>query len=172
MTVDDDARPRRSGVDPEAAKHAVSHFATGLTVVTGATPGGPAGFTCQAFTSLSLDPPRVLVAPSRSSTTWPRIHATGRFCVNVLADDQEELGRTFARPGADRFAGVAWRPSPLRSPILDGVLAWLDCAVDAVHDGGDHLIVVGGVHGVGTAPHARPLLYHRGGYARTDARSA
>jgi 3-hydroxy-9,10-secoandrosta-1,3,5(10)-triene-9,17-dione monooxygenase reductase component len=155
-----------ASTDPARMRQVLGHFPSGVTVVTGTTPEGPVGFTCQSFSSLSLDPPLVLVLPGRSSSSWPRIEATGRFCVNVLAADQQELSVTFARSGGDKFGGVDWAPSGLGSPVLAGATAWIDCSLYAVHDGGDHLIVVGAVHDLG-AGEMPPLVFHRGGYART-----
>lgn len=143
----------------------LGHFASGVTVVTGADENGPVGFTCQSFSSLSLEPPQIIVLPGRSSTTWPRIAAGGRFCVNILADHQDAVSTRFATSGIDKFAGIAWTRSPSGLPRLDETCAWLDCTVAAVHPGGDHLIVVGAVDGLGAALHTRPLLFHRGLYA-------
>ena len=153
--------------DQATMRAVLGHFPSGVTIVTGHTPEGPAGFTCQSFASLSLDPPLVLVLPGRSSQSWPKIEATGRFCVNVLSADQQELSTTFAKSGGDKFAGVAWTPSGLGSPVLTGATAWIDCTLHAVHDGGDHLIVIGAVHGLDAPDEVPPLVFHRGGYART-----
>jgi 3-hydroxy-9,10-secoandrosta-1,3,5(10)-triene-9,17-dione monooxygenase reductase component len=153
--------------DPSTMRAVLGHFPSGVTIVTGTTPEGPAGFTCQSFSSLSLDPPLVLVLVGRSSTSWPTIEATGRFCVNVLAENQGELSTTFAKSGTDKFAGVDWAASDLGSPILAGALAWIDCTLHAVHEGGDHLIVVGAVHDLSAVAGTGPLLFHRGAYART-----
>lgn len=155
------------GTDPTTMRSVLGHFPSGVTIVTGMVDGEPAGFTCQSFSSLSLDPPLVLILPGRSSTSWPRIEVTGRFCVNVLAEDQGELSTTFARSGTDKFAGVGWSPSPLGSPILAGVTAWIDCTLHGSHDGGDHLIVTGDVHDLAADGEMAPLIFHRGGYART-----
>ncbi|MFH8346029.1 flavin reductase [Streptomyces sp. NPDC018045] len=134
---------------------------------------GPAGFACQSFASLSLDPPLVTFMVARTSTTWPRIARAGVFCVNILGADQEALCRAFAVSGADKFAGVAHTPAPVTgSPRLAGVPAWIDCAVQAVHTGGDHLIVVGRVTALGTDPRAAqagPLLFHRGAFGHFTA---
>ena len=157
-----------ASTDPSTMRQVMGHFPSGVTIVTGMAADGPRGFTCQSFSSLSLDPPLVLVLPSRGSTSWPDIHDTGRFCVNVLAEDQEDLSTTFARSGGDKFADVAWEPSGLGSPILGGATAWIDCTLDAVHEGGDHLIVVGAVHDLG-AVGSQPLVFLRGNYARTSA---
>jgi flavin reductase (DIM6/NTAB) family NADH-FMN oxidoreductase RutF len=155
-----------ASTDPTTMRSVLGHFPSGVTIVTGIVDGEPAGFTCQSFSSLSLDPPLVLILPGRSSTSWPRIEATGQFCVNVLAEDQGELSTTFAKSGTDKFAGVEWRTSPLGSPILAGATAWIDCTLHASHDGGDHLIVVGAVHDL-DAPGLPPLVFHRGAYSRS-----
>ncbi|GAC1529991.1 MAG: flavin reductase family protein [Acidimicrobiales bacterium] len=155
-------------VAPEHYRATLGHFCSGVTIVTAAGTGGPVGFTCQSFTSLSLDPPLVLVCPGKGSSSWPRIEASGSFCVNVLASDQEELCRGFAIRGADKFDGVGWTPGPLTgSPVLAGCLAWIECSVESVLDGGDHVIAIGRVLDLG-ATDAKPLLFFRGGYGRFD----
>ncbi|SNS80429.1 NADH-FMN oxidoreductase RutF, flavin reductase (DIM6/NTAB) family [Geodermatophilus saharensis] len=159
-------------IDPRVMRDVLGHFASGVTVVTSHSDTGPIGFTCQSFSSLSLDPPLVALAPARTSTTWPRLRDIGRFCVNVLAEDQSGLSAAFARSGVDKFAGVAWRPSPHGSPVLDGVVAWIDCTLWAEYDGGDHTIVAARVLDLGADPDRRPLLFHRGGYGRPEPREA
>ncbi len=158
-----------TGTDPTTMRSVLGHFPSGVTIVTGVADGAPAGFTCQSFSSLSLDPPLVLILPGRNSSSWPKIEATGKFCVNVLSEQQGELSTRFARSGTDKFAGVEWTPSPLGSPILAGATAWIDCTLYACHDGGDHLIVVGAVHALAAEPEVPPLVFHRGAYARTDS---
>jgi flavin reductase (DIM6/NTAB) family NADH-FMN oxidoreductase RutF len=151
-------------VDPRELREVLGHFASGVTVVTALTADGPAGFTCQSFSSLSLDPPLVAFAPARTSQTWPALRTIGRFCVNVLAEGQDAVSRNFARSGADKFDGVRWSPSAHGSPVLDGVVAWIDGELWAEYDGGDHSIVVARVLDLGAEPDRRPLLYHRGSY--------
>jgi len=152
----------RAPVDEDEFRRVLGNFASGVTVVT--APGTPpAGFACQSFSSLSLDPPLVAFMVGRTSTTWPRIAQAGVFCVNVLSADQGELCRAFAARGADKFAGVTHEPTPVSgSPRLAGTLAWIDCTIHAVHTGGDHLIVVGRVDALGTGEGETPLLFHRG----------
>jgi flavin reductase (DIM6/NTAB) family NADH-FMN oxidoreductase RutF len=145
-------------------REVLGHFATGVTVVTAITDDGPIGFTCQSFSSLSLDPPLVVLAPARSSRTWPHLRAIGRFCINVLAEGQDDVSQNFARSGADKFAGVPWTPSAQGSPVLDGVVAWIDGALWAEYDGGDHTLVVARVLDLGADPDRHPLLFHRGVY--------
>ncbi|WP_233521559.1 flavin reductase family protein [Streptomyces triticagri] len=153
----------RCPVDPGEFRAVLGHFASGVTVVTAAAPDGPAGFACQSFSSLSLDPPLVAFMVARTSTTWPRIAAAGAFCVNVLGAEQADLCRSFAVSGGDKFAGVRFDRAPASgAPRLTGTRAWIDCAVHAVHTGGDHLIVVGRVDALGAAEDGAPLLFHRG----------
>ncbi|MGY1712482.1 flavin reductase family protein [Geodermatophilus sp. SYSU D00758] len=155
-------------VDPRTMRDVLGHFASGVTVVTAMTADGPIGFTCQSFSSLSLDPPLVVFAPARTSTTWPRLRDIGRFCVNVLAEDQTDLSTTFARSGTDKFAGAHWRPSRHGSPVLDDVVAWIDCRLWAEYDGGDHTLVAASVLDLGADPGRRPLVFHRGAYGLLD----
>lgn len=151
--------------DTATFKDAMSRFATGVTVVAGVDDGEPVGFTCQSFVSLSLEPPYVTVAPAKSSTTWPRIAHAGRFCVNVLADTQEDLCLAFARSGGTKFDGVAWDPAPATgSPRIAGCLAWIDCEVSLVHDAGDHELILGHVLTLGVGE-GSPLIFHRGRFA-------
>ncbi|MER6202428.1 flavin reductase family protein [Streptomyces sp. NPDC001586] len=160
----------RAPVSPAEFRAVLGNFASGVTVIT-APPGedeeGPAGFACQSFASLSLDPPLVTFMVARTSTTWPRIARAGVFCVNILGAEQGELCRSFAVSGADKFAGVSHSPAPVTgSPQLDAVPAWIDCRIQAVHTGGDHLIVVGRVVAMGAAGEGDPLLFHKGRFGR------
>lgn len=165
----------RLPVDPGEFRRVLGHFASGVTIVTALDPNsgdgtaGPAGFACQSFASLSLDPPLVTFMVARTSTTWPRIARAGAFCVNILGAEQGALCRSFAVSGADKFAGVAHSPAPATgSPLLDSVAAWVDCRIQAVHTGGDHLIVVGRVEALGAADGDGngPLLFHQGTFGR------
>ena len=144
-------------------KEVLGHFATGVVVVTATEDGVPVGFTCQSFTSLSLDPPMVALAPGKSSTSWPRIAQVGTFCANILSEGQEALCRDFAVSGGDKFTGVGWRPAANGAPLLDGVLAWVECTLLIAHDAGDHELVVGRVDEMGVNG-GRPLLFYRGGF--------
>lgn len=154
-------------VSPAVMREVLGHFVSGIVVITATGADGPLGFTCQSFASLSLDPPLVSFAAARSSTTWPRIRRVGAFCVNVLAADHADVSVGFARSGADKFDGVPWRQGPSGAPVLEGVSAWVDCALWAEHDGGDHTIVVGKVLDLGADPSRLPLLYYRGRYGVT-----
>jgi 3-hydroxy-9,10-secoandrosta-1,3,5(10)-triene-9,17-dione monooxygenase reductase component len=161
--------PLRALAPDEAAFRTVlGHFATGVAVVTAVHDGEPVGMACNSFTAVSLEPPLVLFCAARSSSTWPRIQAAGRFTVNIVGEDDEELCRTFATKGADRFAGVRHHPGASGAPVLDSALAFVDCVTEAEHDAGDHVIVVGRVLELGYATSGRPLLFYRGGYGRFE----
>jgi len=148
----------------------LSHFATGITIVTALQDDRPVGVTCQSFSSLSLDPPLVALFAGASSTSWPHIRRAGVFTVNVLASDQEELCRGFARSGADKFAGVPWTPSAVGTPVLEDVLAWIDCSLESEVEAGDHIVLIGRVLDLEVVrPDAPPLLFFRGGYGRFGA---
>lgn len=145
----------------------LGHFASGVAVATAMADGRPLGLTIQSFISLSLDPPLILISPARSSTTWPAIREVGRLCVNILAEGQADLARQFALSGTDKYAGVRWRPSPATgSPLFLDSLAWIDCAIESVHEGGDHFVVVCRVLDLATQHSGRPLVFFQSGFQR------
>jgi 3-hydroxy-9,10-secoandrosta-1,3,5(10)-triene-9,17-dione monooxygenase reductase component len=150
-------------------KDVMGHFATGVTVVTALEEGIPVGFTCQSFVSLSLEPPLVGLAPSKSSTSWPRIARAGTFCVNVLAEHQHALGRTFAVSGGDKFDGVSWHSADVGgAPIIDGSLAWVNCELELIHDAGDHELVIGKVLDLAVGD-GSPLLFYKSAFGALTA---
>ena len=149
-------------------REAMGHFATGVTVVTSIdTDGEPVGTTANAVTSLSLDPPLVLVCFDLGSLTLRAIRGHGAFVVNVLAAPQQHLSRNFARRGlAAAWDGIQHRRGPTGSPRLENVLAALECTVEHALPGGDHEIIVGRVRHVETSANpSGPLVFFRGGYA-------
>ncbi|HET8991289.1 MAG TPA: flavin reductase family protein [Acidimicrobiales bacterium] len=152
-----------TGPSEDDARRAFGHFATGVVIVTAATPDGPAGFTCQAFGSLSVDPPSVLFAARRSSASWARMRAVGVLGVSILAQDHEPVARLFATTGADKFAGREWDHAPGGSPLLPGALAHLEGRVRLVENHGDHDVVVVDLAHVETFAGA-PLVYFRSEY--------
>ena len=158
MTATSDLAPRR-------LRDIFGTFASGLTVITSSTPQGPAGFTCQSFASLSLEPALVTFSPARTSSTWPVLRDAGSFTVNILPAEHQHLAGQFARSGTDKFAGVSHTSSPLGNPILDDALAWIDCELHAEYDGGDHTIVVASVRHLSARNDAEPLLFFKGRYA-------
>lgn len=152
-------------LDARWLREVMGHFATGVTVVTGMHQRQPVGFTCQSFVSLSLDPPLVALAPSKASTSWPRIRDAGGFCVNMLSDRQEQVCQAFARSGGDKFAGIEWSPGVTGVPVLAQSLAWVECGLDAAYEAGDHELVIGKVRSVSTGQ-GTPLLFYRSRLAR------
>lgn len=147
----------------------MGHFPTGVTIVTGATPDGPVGFTIGSFTSVSLEPPMVGFLPQIGSSTWEAIAPSGSFCVNVLGAEQADLCWTFAKSGNDatRFDDVAWRAGPSGSPILERAVCWIECSIEDVYDMGDHHFVLGRVTSLDAdADHdgepPLPLLFFKG----------
>ena len=154
-----------AAIDPRAFRTVLGQFCTGVTIITTSDgTGAPVGFACQSFAALSLDPPLVLFCPTKLSRSWAAIEESGRFCVNVLAEEQQSTCARFGSREPDKFAGIDWHPSPLGSPILDGSHAHIDCSVETVHDGGDHYLVIGRVSSLSEVQTERPLLFYRGQY--------
>jgi flavin reductase (DIM6/NTAB) family NADH-FMN oxidoreductase RutF len=157
-----------AGVSAAEFRDAMGHFATGVAVVTSVDADGkPVGTTANAVTSLSLDPPLVIVCFDRGSLTLRAVRGHGAFVVNVLAAPQQHLSRNFARRGlAAAWDGIQHRRGPTGSPRLEDVLAVLECTVEHALPGGDHEIIVGRVRHVETSTHpGGPLVFFRGGYA-------
>lgn len=164
----------RPGAPPGRMRDVMSMFATGITVLTAGAE--PHGMTANAFSSVSLEPPLVLVCVARTAVMHAAILGTGSYAVSVLGGEQEHLARYFAdrrRPrGAAQFAEVDWRPGPLTgAPLLEGSLAWMECEVTDVYSGGDHSIFLGRVLDIGRADDSNALLFFGGGYHRV-ARAA
>lgn len=155
-------------VTHSAFRRHLGQFATGVTVVTTRDAQGlPRGFTASAFTSLSLDPPLVLVCVDAGGDTYPALQVDGAiFAVSILSQEQEALSRIFASKQPDKFHTVAYRDGLLGVPLLDGALTHLECRVVERHTGGDHIILVATVLQAHDGLDAPPLLYHRGRYTR------
>jgi 3-hydroxy-9,10-secoandrosta-1,3,5(10)-triene-9,17-dione monooxygenase reductase component len=152
-------------IDGARFRQVLGHYPTGVCIVTAMENHGiAAGMVVGSFTSVSLEPPLVAILPSTRSTTWPRLAAVGRFCINVLACDQLSLCKQFAVSGDHKFAGVSHRLSSNGSPILDGVIAWIQCDLHAVYEAGDHVIALGHVTELEVQKTVGPLLFFRGGY--------
>jgi flavin reductase (DIM6/NTAB) family NADH-FMN oxidoreductase RutF len=151
-------------LDAAAYRAAISHFATGVTVVTSTGSAGPSGLTANAICSLSLEPMLMLVCLENSSRTLAAVRESGRLAVNVLSQSQQPLASRFASkaPEREKFDGVGYHNVD-ELPILDGVVAWLIGSVRELVPGGDHMIGVAAVDNV-EAPGGEPLVYHRSGY--------
>lgn len=158
--------PPANPLDPVEFRDTLGRFPTGVVIVASTGPeGSPVGMTVGSFTSVSLDPPLVAFLPAKTSSSFPAIREGGKFCVNVLAAQQQNVCRMFARSGADKFAGVAWEPTQAtRSPRIKGVVAWIDCEIETIHDAGDHYIVIGRVQELAAGDDPEPLLFFQGGY--------
>lgn len=153
-------------IDEARYRQVLGHFPTGVTVITAGSDEGPVGLAVGSFFSVSLDPALVGFCAGESSSSWPTIRGVGSFCVNILAENQEETCRVFASKAPEKFAGIGYQPAPFSgAPLLDGALAWIDCELDEVHPAGDHDIVVGRVHDLEVAREGDPLVFFRGGYA-------
>lgn len=147
----------------------LGRFPTGVTVAATAVDGVPVGLTCQSFLSVSLSPPLVMVAVAATSRAWPLIRRAGCFCVTLLAADQVAVSERMASGGTDKFAGVAWSPSSVTgSPVISGGIGHVDCRIHAVHEAGDHWLVVGRVVDLVAGPADQALTYFRGRYGSSS----
>ena len=155
-----------ASIDSGKYRQVLGHFTTGVTVITAAAETGPVGLAVGSFSSVSLDPPLVGFFADKGSTSWPKIEGTGSFCVNVLGEHQEDVCRRFASKEPDKFAGLGWKATGSGSPLIDDVIAWIDCDIDQVVEAGDHFLVLGAVRELDVAHDGPPLLFFRGGYGR------
>lgn len=154
-------------IDQSTFRKVLGRFATGITVVTAlAEDATPIGLTVNAFTSLSLDPPLVLFCLDKRNGSLDSFQEGKGFALNMLSEEQQSLSVTFSSPVENRFADVEMETWETGVPILTGCLANLECLIDAVHEGGDHLIIVGRVENLHQTDSGRPLLYFNGNYAR------
>lgn len=157
----------RAGSDARTFRDALGCFATGVTVVTAMNADGQAiGLTANSFTSVSLDPPLLLVCVANGAGSAAVLRSADRFAVNVLQIGQQPTSNRFAGKGEDRFAQTPWEIGEFGTPVLTGSLSSFECARDAVHEGGDHFILVGRVLKAIFEPRRDPLLYFRGKYRK------
>jgi flavin reductase (DIM6/NTAB) family NADH-FMN oxidoreductase RutF len=156
-----------SGSDPRTLRDALGCFATGVTIVTArAADGTPIGLTANSFTSVSLDPPLLLVCIANAAGSAPALREASHFAVNVLQIGQQPASNRFAGKGEDRFGQTPWEGGLEEVPVLTGALGNFECRQSAVHDAGDHFILVGEVLRARFEPRRDPLLYFRGKYRR------
>lgn len=165
MAVNTSVSSQATAPSPAELRRHLGYFATGVTVITARDADGPVGFACQSFSSLSLDPPLVLFCVDRDSRSGGRVRAAGRFCVNVLAEDQRALCDRFGSSQGARFDGLEFDDSRWGVPMLPGVLVRIHAEVEAVHAAGDHDIVVGRVIELDSVRQGRPLVFFRGGFS-------
>jgi flavin reductase (DIM6/NTAB) family NADH-FMN oxidoreductase RutF len=151
-------------IERNELRRVMGHFATGVTIITTVSKDGvPFGLTANAFTSVSLDPPLLLISVDKKAESFPHFEESKVFTVNVLSEEQEGLSRKFAVSGGDKFQGVAYHTGANGVPILDGMLAYLECKLYATYDGGDHTLFLGEIEQAETRED-KPLLFYRGGY--------
>jgi flavin reductase (DIM6/NTAB) family NADH-FMN oxidoreductase RutF/DNA-binding IclR family transcriptional regulator len=154
-------------IDPKWYRQVLAQYPTGVCVVTSVTEHGePIAMIVGSFSSVSLNPPLVAFFPSKDSSSWAKLRPCRSFCVNILASDQEKICRKLASKDADKFAGTPHRFSSAGNPILDGVVAWIDCLQHSVSEAGDHDIVLGQVLELDVVSKQLPLLFFQGGYGR------
>lgn len=150
--------------DPDAYRHVIGHFGSGVTIITSSSPQGPVGFTASSVASLSLDPPLLMVGVSVGGETLAAIRSSGAFGVNILARGQAELAQRFASSDREgRFSDLALTDGVTGSPLLVGCLACLDCRLHAEVAAGDHVVAIGRIQGC-EAFEGEPLLYYRGDF--------
>lgn len=166
-------RQLRAGqLDSWDFRQAVGSFTTGVTVVTTCDDAGIRyGLTANSFASVSLEPPLVLFCVDHQAPSLEGLIRSGHFAINVLASDQEEIARRFARPAEDKFAGLDWRVGISGAPLLDRCIAHIECALEHRHPSGDHDIVIGRVHRVKFYA-GEPLIFHRSRFGTVVSDSA
>ena len=153
-------------MEPQELRRIMGHFATGVTVITTKDQGGaPNGLTANAFMSLSLNPPLVVISVDKGATCYACFEMQNGFTVNFLSEEQEDISRRFATKGVDKFADLNWHAGSNGAAIIDGALGYVECKITECHDGGDHTIVVGEIVNAGAAGE-RPLLFFKGKYQR------
>ena len=153
-------------LDAPEIRNVMGHFATGVTVITTSDiTGKPFGLTVNSFTSLSLNPPLVVVCVDKTVDCYSCFDESKVFAVNILSEDQEELSRRFATKGIEKFAGIQWRMGEHGLPLLDGVIGTIECKVTRSYEGGDHTLFLGEILSA-TAKGDRPLLFFKGKYYR------
>lgn len=159
-------------IDSHAFRATLGRFATGIAVAATRDSGGlPVGITVNSFASVSLDPPLILFCLERNAQSYPAFTTSRCFALSVLGEGQQHLSRGFATSPSAPWNGVEQTVGVSGSPIIKGTLAWIDCETEAIHPGGDHVILVGRVLALGHAQGGRPLVYWRGRYRRIDGQA-
>ena len=151
-------------IDSGEFRNVLGQFPTGVTAVTAVNNGKPIGMAIGSFTSVSLEPPLVAFLPGKESGSWKEIREAGSFCVNVMGQDQMEVCGVMASRAEDKFADVEWSPAGSGSPIISGSIAYIDCDIEMIHDGGDHDIVIGRVLKLEVMDSKSPLVFFQGNY--------
>ncbi|HEY1849421.1 MAG TPA: flavin reductase family protein [Candidatus Binataceae bacterium] len=151
-------------IEKNQLRQVMGHFATGVTIITTVNKEGQLhGLTANAFTSVSLEPPLLLISVDKKAESWPAFEESKVFTVNILGDDQEALSRKFAVSGGNKFEGVAYRRGANGAAILEGALAFIECTLYAAYEGGDHSLYLGEIQEAAVRE-GKPLVFFRGGY--------
>ncbi|MGD9811568.1 MAG: flavin reductase family protein [Sphingobium sp.] len=154
-------------IDSARFRNVLGHYPTGVCAVTAVHEGKPAAMIVGSFTSISLDPPLVGFFPDKKSTSWPKIEAAGGFCINVFGAHQLDPCGALAAKAENKFDLVSHRPSPVTgSPLVDDVVAWIDCELHSVVEAGDHWLVMGLVKALEVEKPNAPLLFFQGSYGQ------
>ncbi|MHB8734550.1 MAG: flavin reductase family protein [Terriglobales bacterium] len=156
-------------IDPRELRNAFGAFPSGVTALCAVVDGEPVGMAASSFTSLSLDPPQVLVCMARTSATWETLRNADRLGLSVLGHSQGKECRRLAGPSAERFEGTAWSQTDSGAIKIDGAPLFLETAVNQVHDGGDHHILVLDIHTIDADHEVAPLIFHRGSFHHLGA---
>lgn len=152
-------------IDPDTFRSVLGRFPSGVTVITVSGSKGDCGMTVSSFCSLSLSPPMVLLCIDHEARMYDILQSATHFAVNVLEASQEVIARRFSDPDVERFDGVGFQPGRSGAPVLNDVLAWMECRVADVFPGGDHTIFTGIVE-LADSRAGEPLVYYRGGYTQ------
>ena len=152
-------------IDGATFRTVMGSYPTGVCAITAMdSDGGPAGMIVGSFTSVSLEPPLVGFLPAKNSSSWPVIAAAGKFCVNVLGSDQQDVCRQVTAKGDEKFAGLDYAIADNGMVVIAGAIARIDCTIHSVIDAGDHYFVLGDVLALAVTRDGDPMLFHRGRY--------
>ncbi|MDX5985082.1 flavin reductase [Sphingomonas echinoides] len=154
-------------IDPRFYRQVLGQYPTGVCVITATrSDGEPVAMVVGSFTSVSLDPPLIAFFPDKNSSSWAKLRDCEHFCVNILSADQEPVCRKLASKDPDKFSGTPHAISERRNPVLDGVVAWIECQRHSISDAGDHDMMLGRILALDIASGELPLLFFQGGYGR------
>ena len=161
----EDQSVTQTAIDPTTFRQVLGTYPTGVCAITALDPdGNPTGMVVGTFTSVSLDPPLVGFLPDKKSSTWPLIETAGRFCVNVLGSDQQQVCRQIAAKGTEKFVNLEYTVSEHSLPVIANAIARIECTIHSVTEAGDHWFVLGNVLHMETTRDEDPMLFHRGRY--------
>ncbi len=162
--ADDSGKHRHArapgAIDEALLRRAFGRFPTGVAAVCGLEDGSPLGLVASSFTSVSLEPPLVLICAAHSSRTWPRLGRLPALGLSILGEGDEVVVRRLTAPARDRFADLAWYASPDGAVLLEGAAAWFECRIEEQVRGGDHDVVLLSIDDVKVFADVAPLVFH------------